>query len=344
MPHDSPGFWGGFYDSVNPNSADYAPKGTSRGADTLANAALETQYLHYMSDEKKLRYATSIGKDELLDHDGDVAVSIMLNQFHPSSDDAKRRNASQLRVDTSQVHPFMNLLSPLAWTAMASLQPDKAGKMPSLDQMGFKSDQVMNASSHILLTQGSGKMAVNISQAAKNSFFLKALNVMITGAKMVAPLVTLPAVSVPAMSAFSEALSYWENRTQFLINGNLVNAYATKDAMSDPELRSPSIGLLPGDYLIIAKKDAEKLHPVLDKMHIFQGYLVHQDSDLNQPIDKVITDSNIPDVTYATVKIGVAPATSSAGAKSSPYEPPSSSSTTTKKKTTTTTTPKKTEK
>jgi hypothetical protein len=78
----------------------------------------------------------------LLDHDGDVSVSILMNQFRPSSEDAKRRNASQLRVDTAQVHPFMNILSPLAWTAMASLQPDKAGKIPSLDQMGFKSDQV----------------------------------------------------------------------------------------------------------------------------------------------------------------------------------------------------------
>ena len=144
LPHSSPGFWNGFYDTANPSSPNYTPGGATRGSDSLVQPDLETQYLHYQSTDKRLRYATSIDKGELLDHDGDVSVSILMNQFRPSSADGKEKNASQLRVDTSQNHPFMNLLSPLAWTAMASLKPDKAGKIPSLDQLGFKSDQVMN--------------------------------------------------------------------------------------------------------------------------------------------------------------------------------------------------------
>jgi hypothetical protein len=109
------------------------------------------------------------------------------------------------------------------------------------------------------------------------------------------------------MSAFSEAFSYWEDRTQFLINGNLVNAAATQQAMDDPDLKSPLIGLLPGDYVVVAKKDADQLQAVLPKLHIFQGYLVHENTDLNQPIEKVLEDKNIPDITYATVKVGVSP-------------------------------------
>ncbi len=317
LPHSSTGFWGGFYDTVNPNSPDYGKPGATRGAESLSDPALETQYLHYLSDAKQLRYATAIDKSELLDHDGDVSVSILMNQFRPSSEDSKDKNASQLRVDTTQNHPFMNLLSPLAWSAMASLRPDKAGQIPPLDQLGFKSDQVMNSSSHILLTQGSGKVAVNISRAAKNSGFVKALGVMVEAAKMAAPFVALPAVSVPAMSAFSEAFSYWENRTQFLINGNLVNAAATQQAMDDPELHSPLIGLMAGDYVVVAKKDTDQLQAVLPQLRIFQGYLVHADTDLNQPLEQVLADKKIPDITYATVKVGVNPIDTSA-AKASP--------------------------
>ena len=68
-PHDSFDFWSGFYDSVDPHSSSYGTAG--RGATGgLADASLQTQYLHYHSDLGRLRYATDIEKNELLDHDG----------------------------------------------------------------------------------------------------------------------------------------------------------------------------------------------------------------------------------------------------------------------------------
>ena len=313
LPHDSPAFWGGFYDNVNPASPEYGKKVGTRGSASLADPSLDAQYLHYTSDEKRLRYATTIEQTELMDHSGDVAVSIVMNQFRPSVEDAKRRSASQLRVDATQNSPFMNLMSPLAWSSTASLKPDSSGSIPSLDKLGFQSDSVIHSSSHILLTKGGGRLAVNVSQAAKNSMFMKVMGAMIDAGNMVAPLISLPAVSTTAMSALSHAFSFWENRTQFLINGNLVNAYATKQAMDDPEIKSPAIGLIPGDYIVVAKKDTEKLQAALPKLHIFQGYLVHQDTDLNQPSNKFLADSRIPDITYATVKVGVKPLSSYIG-------------------------------
>ncbi len=304
LPHDSPAFWSGFFDVATQKNA------TARGADSLADEALETQYLHFHTDDRKLRYATAIHKDELLDHDGDTAISILLNQFHsPKDDKSQHTNASQLRVDVTQNHPIMNILAPLAWTSLASIAPDKAGKMPTLDQLHFKSDQVMNASSHILLTKGSGKLAVNISRAPKDSNFHKVLAVMIAGAKMAAPYIALPAVSVPAMAAFSEAFSYWENRTQFLINGNLTNVASTRSAAEDEEMRAPLIGLVPGDYLIVAKKDTDLLDKLLHRLQLHQGYLVHQDVDLNQQIEHIVADERNPEITYATVRIGIQPVT-----------------------------------
>ena len=128
LPHDSYSFWNGFYDSVNPYSADYGNKAASRGpTDQLPDPQAQTQYLHYDSDNKRLRYASDIEKEELLDHDGDVAVSIALAQFRPGAGETNLK-ASQLRIDTTQVHPFVNILTPLAWAAIASVAPNTGGQ------------------------------------------------------------------------------------------------------------------------------------------------------------------------------------------------------------------------
>jgi len=313
-PHDSYSFWNGFFDSVNPYSPSYGQKAAARGQeDQLPDPAAKTQYLHYKADEKKLRYATDIGKDELLDHPGDVSVSLGLTQYRPGTGESNV-HAAQLRVDTTQIHPFLNIFSPLAWTAIASLKPDKAGKIPSLDQLGFKSPQATQGTSKILLNQGAGKLAVNISKAAKTSTFVKALNVMIVGAKMVAPLVSLPAISVPALSTFTEVLSYWENRTKFLMAGNLTTAVATQQALDDPEREDHYIGLLSGDYLMVPQKYTGELAKELPNLELVQGYLVRKDADPNLPL-QTRAENTLPGITYASMCVGVQPLETAAAAK-----------------------------
>ncbi len=316
-PHDSYDFWNGFFDSVNPYSPNYGKKVATRGpAEQLPDPAAMTQYLHYKPDEKKLRYATDIGKEELLDHDGDVTVSIALSQYRPGSGE-KTEHASQLRVDATQVRPYMNIATPLAWTAIASLNPSKAGKIPSLDQLGFKSIQATQGTSKILLNQGSGKLAVNISKAAAKSKFVQALNVMISGAKMVAPLVSLPAISVPALSSFTEALSYWEERTKFLMAGNLTTAVATQQALADPEREDRYIGLISGDYLMIPQKHTADLAKELPNLDLVQGYLIRKDADQSVPLE-TRAQAAVQGITYATMRVGVTPLEASAAAKTAP--------------------------
>ena len=314
-PHDSYDFWNGFFDSVNPLSQNYGQKSASRGpADQLPDPAAETQYLHYKSDAKILRYATDISKDELLDHDGDVAVSIALSQYQPSnaSGDAGIR-AAQLRVDTTQIYPFMNIIAPLAWTAIASLEPNKAGKV-SLEQLGFKAPQAQQGTSKIMLTQGAGKLAVNVSKAAKTSIFVKALNIIMEGAKVAAPLVTLPAISVPALSAFTEVLSYWEDRTRFIMAGNLTTAVATQQALTDPDREDRYIGLVSGDYLMVPQMHTEELAKALPNLDLIQGYLVRKDADPSQPL-QVRAQNALPGITYASMKVSVSPLDASSSGK-----------------------------
>lgn len=317
-PHDSFDFWNGFFDSVNPMSRNYGQKSATRGPkDQLPDPEAQTQYLHYHSDEKRLRYATDIDKSELLDHDGDVAVSIALSQFHPGTGETDLK-ASQLRIDTTQIHAYRDIIAPLAWTAIASVEPNKAGKI-SMEQLGFKTPQAMQGTSKILLTQGTGKLAVNVSRAPTTSVFVKALNVIIKGAKIAAPLVTLPAISVPALSAFTEVMSYWEDRTKFLMAGNLMTAVATQQALGDPDREDHYICLMSGDYLMIPQKHTDELGKELPNLDLVQGYLVRKDADQNLPI-ATRAQNAVPGITYASMRVSVVPLDSSSMGKSASSE------------------------
>jgi len=310
-PHDSYKFWNGFFDSVNPLSPNYGQKAASRGpGDQLPDPAAQTQYLHYDTANKRLRYASDIKREELLDHDGDVSVNIALAQFRPAGGEPSV-HPSQLRVDTTQIHPIMGIVAPLAWSAIASLNPNKAGQV-SMDQLGFKSPQATQGTSRILLTGGTGKVAVNVSKAAQTSIFVKALNIMIQGAKIAAPIVSLPAISVPALSSFTEMLSYWEDRTRFVMAGNLTSAVATQQALDDPDRDPTYIGLTSGDYLMVPQRHVDELSKALPNLDLVQGYLVAKDADPNLPLAER-AQSAVPGITYATMRVGVQPAESIAG-------------------------------
>jgi hypothetical protein len=305
LPHDSYDFWNGFFDSVNPYSQNYGNKAATRGpADQLPDPQAQTQYLHYSTDKKRLRYATDIEKEELLDHDGDVSVNLAIAQYRPGGGEANLK-AAQLRIDTTQIKPLVNVGSPLAWAAIAAISPNTAGKI-SLSDMGFQSPQATSGTSKILLTKGSGKLAVNISKAAQQSLFMKALNIMIEGAKAAAPMVSLPAISVPALSTFTQALSYWEDRTRFLMSGNLTTAVATRQALEDSEREPHYIGLVPGDYLMVPLRHADELSKAMPNLDMAQGYLVAKDADPNLPLEQR-AQAAVPGVTYASMRVGVTP-------------------------------------
>ncbi|MGA2569237.1 MAG: hypothetical protein ABSF23_01845 [Terracidiphilus sp.] len=309
LPHDSYDFWNGFYDSVNPYSKNYGTKAATRGpADQLPDPKAQTQYLHYSAEKKHLRYASDIEKEELLDHDGDVTVSIAIAQYR-QGDGESNLKASQLRIDTTQIHPLINVAAPLAWAAIASIAPSTA-KSISLDDMGFRSVQATQGTSKILLTRGTGKLSVNISKAAQQSMFIKALNLMIQAGKAVAPLVSLPAISVPALSTFTEALSYWEDRTRFVMAGNLTTAVATKQALDDEDREPQYIGLIPGDYLMVPARHVDELAKAIPNLDLVQGYLVAKDADPNLPLARR-AEAAVPGVTYASMHVGVSPAPAS---------------------------------
>ena len=128
-------------------------------------------------------------------------------------------------------------------------------------------------------------------------------------------MVTLPAISVPALSAFTEVLSYWEDRTRFIMAGNLTTAVATQQALSDPDREDRYIGLVSGDYLMVPQKHTDELAKALPNLDLVQGYLVRKDADPNLPL-QVRAQNALPGITYASMHVSVSPLDASSSGKS----------------------------
>ena len=197
----------------------------------------------------------------------------------------------------------MNIIAPLAWTAIASLDAGQ-GRQGLARPARLQVAAGKQGTSKILLTQGTGKLAVNVSKAATTSVFVKALNVIMQGAKIAAPLVTLPAISVPALSAFTEALSYWEDRTRFLMAGNLTTAVATQQALersrSRRPLHRPALRRLPDGSAEAYRRSGQGIA----EPDLVQGYLVRKDADPNLPL-AVRAQNALPGITYASMRVSV---------------------------------------
>jgi hypothetical protein len=128
-------------------------------------------------------------------------------------------------------------------------------------------------------------------------------------------MLSLPAISVTALSRFTEVLSYWEDRTKFIMSGNLTTAVATQQALSDPEREAHYIGLLSGDYLMLPQKHTDELAKELPSLDLVQGLLVRKDADPNLPL-QTRAENAVPGITYASMRVSVQPLDASSKGKS----------------------------
>ena len=323
--HGSTEFWNQFYSPVDPT----VPK--SRGP-RVRVPPTERQVMFLHAGSNGLRYADDISEDELLDYPGDVQVSMVLGQFRPGSADQdylKHTQGSQLRVDCVQNKPYRDILAPLAWCAMASLKTNQAGKLPSLDSLGFNAPNAMSGVTKILLPGGIGKLAVNLYVTKGQSVVDKILKESLRLAPAVAQVMNFPAISVPALRTFSEIFGALEERSSFIMSSQLTDAVATKQAVSDPDRAATYLHLIAGEYVLIPKAHIDELKPHLSGLKLQQGYLVASDASENDPV-QTRADQAVPGVTYATLRISISPATGassganpSAGGDSGASAPPS---------------------
>jgi len=301
---DTTPFWGSFYEGLgNTKGKGHAatPKPAVPGKDV--------RYLYY--DNAGLRYSDQLKPQDLLDHEGDVAVSIVLGQFRPGATDAesiKALTSTQLRVDCVQTKPFMNLLAPAAWVALASLYTNKSGKLPSLETLGFQQPNLLSGENKVILPGGSGKFSVNVSCMTKESALHKILRNGVKIAGIVSPLVGFPAVSVPAMQAFTTIYSLLEQRASFIMSSPLIDAAATQDALKDPSFPPTFVPIKDGQYVMVPLDHTPMLAPKLQDLEINQGWLVDRTDKSSLPVDQKALHT-LPELTYLTLQMKIVPVT-----------------------------------
>jgi hypothetical protein len=288
-------FWGGFYE-------------TSRGIQkAAAGPTKDVRYLFF--DSEGLRYVDQLKRADLLFHNGDAVVNVSMGQFRPGTEDARsvrELTSSQLRIDCVQTKPFMDLLAPAAWVAMASLYTDKAGKLPSLQQLGFQQPNLMSGDNKVILPGGAGKFAVNVSSMSKESVLHKILRQGVNIAGTVSPLVGFPGMSLPAAKAFTAIYSLLEERASFIMSSGLIDAAATQQSMDHPGFPPQFIPLKTGEYVMIPRQHTDLIAEHLPFLELNQGYLIDRRQKSNLPVDQQAPQT-VPDLTYVSMKLAVSP-------------------------------------
>jgi hypothetical protein len=313
-------FWGGFFDDVDP-SKPHATMTRGPGGEATPEPIPEhvqdeklPRFFHY-ADKTGLRYAEKIDREELPKMDGAAVVSVSVSGFHSSQEDEHKigdATSAQLALHATQTRPMAQYIAPLAWASLASIFARSASiaKMPTIEQLnGATSDGSGGTSGNnrILLPGAEGKMALNLTLPDKHALLHKIISMGLQGAQLAAPLVTLPAISVPAIKAFTSFYNILVQNAGFIINSPLKDVVASYDAVDSGNMHSDALRLITGEYVIVPSHSTEALSSQMEGLKMLNGYLVPK--DLAASADPTTAaKASLPDVTYATLKVSVAPA------------------------------------
>jgi hypothetical protein len=314
-------FWGGFFDDVDPTKP-HATMTRGPGGEATPEPIPEhvqdeklPRFFHY-ADQTGLRYAEKIDREELPKMDGAAVVSVSVSGFHSSQEDEHKigdATSAQLALHATQTTPMAQYIAPLAWASLASIFARSASiaKMPTIEQLnGATSDGSGGTSGNnrILLPKSEGKMALNLTLPDKHALLHKIISMGLQGAQLAAPLVTLPAISVPAIKAFTSFYNILVQNAGFIINSPLKDVVASYGAVDSGNMHSDALRLITGEYVIVPAHSTAALSSQMEGLKMLNGYLVPK--DLAASADPTTAaKSSLPDVTYATLKVSVAPAT-----------------------------------
>src|SRR5580698_555584 len=311
-------FWGGFFDDVDPTKP-HSTGARGPGGEPMAQPipahiddAKLPRFFHY-DDTNGLRYAEKIERSELPRMDGAAVVSMSISGFRPSDADSKRigdASSAQLQLHATQTMPMAQYIAPLAWASLASVFRNQASKLPSVDQLNFVGEDGSTGTSgnnRILLPGAEGKLALNLTLPDKHSLLHKVISYGLQGAAIAAPLVALPAISVPAIKAFTSFYNILVQNAGFIINSPLKDVVASYDAVDSGNMHADALRLMTGSYIIVPASSTSTLSAKMNDLKLINGYLVPKTIAANED-PEVVAKNALPDVTYATIKVSVQPA------------------------------------
>jgi hypothetical protein len=313
-------FWGGFFDDVDP-SKPHATMTRGPGGEATPEPVPEhvqdeklPRFFHY-ADHSGLRFAEKIERDELPKLEGAAVLSVSVSGFHSSQEDFHKigdATSAQLQLHATQTTPMAQYIAPLAWASLASIFAGKASvtKLPTIEQLNAATSDGSGGTSgnnRILLPRAEGKMALNLTLPDKHALLHKIISMGLQGAQLAAPLVTLPAISVPAIKAFTSFYNILVQNAGFIINSPLKDVVASYDAVDSGNMHSDALRMITGEYVIVPAHSTSALSAQMEGLKMLNGYLVPKDLPANAD-PTTAAKAALPDVTYATLKVSVAPA------------------------------------
>jgi hypothetical protein len=292
-------YWSRFYDdTVSNKGPNDAP---------LAKRSRKTIYLHCADVGKDLQYADNLPRTACPAISGAVQVKLAISQYRPGTGDTSV-DTSHFRIDATQTFDYMNLIAPLSWATIASITPDKdISKLPTIDQLGFKEEAAAPSAGEnvkqVVLPSGVGKFAVNITRPADPQM-TKIVGTVSTAVTSVLSMMTLPAISVPAIKVFSALFGKWQSHGTVIMNGNLTPVIAT--SVTPPELTMPQdpMPLTNGYYLMFPQEHQEELTKEFPNLTVQNGFLVRKDAPSTDDLH-TRAKSAVQGVSYASLRVYV---------------------------------------
>jgi hypothetical protein len=298
-----------------------SPDQRSRGEGSKPpNPDRDVRFLHY-EETAGLRWAEDIKLQELPSFDDDAIITLELGGFRAGSLDTSRL----AKVRFAQMHLSCQRISgleffgPLAWATLATIYADKAKKLPAVTDMSALATPGAQAKSapaaaatpqvnRVLLSKGAGRISVNVSTTPPTSFLDKYLSTTVQVAKVVAPLLSFPAISLPALNAFYMFYGALEKALpeNFLLNTAQKDVVVTQQGKDNNSVSMNALKLMTGTYFLVPKAHETDLAKDMDKLAEAGGYLVPKDAPANTPPDARV-DLAVPNVSYVSLNVKVQP-------------------------------------
>lgn len=316
-------FWDAYF-----NEATRDPAVLSRGAtdNELIDPAKKVQLIHAGPDG--LRYPDTIADSELKP-DSDVVVTVNPGHFRPGPEDHKaiaRSKGCQVRLDWVQTRPIMNLIAPMAWAGLAAWSVEKQTESPikdvnnkvigtktsagpatpSLKDLDFRDPNDPNApvQNQVILMGGSGRMALNVRAVRVNRRLQSVLDKSVSYASIISPFFGFAPIAIPALRIFTELLGAVFNHEAVIMNSLPVQVLATRDSRKGPH-NSNSMKIVGGDFIAVPNNQTPDLKADMEKLRVVNGWLVHQDSDKNLPVEARAADKRVPPVSYMSMNLTI---------------------------------------
>jgi hypothetical protein len=270
-------------------------------------------------DSTKWIRANAISQSELLATDsqknphGDTNFKFRVNAVKFSTDDqnavGKIENGS-LRIDVGQAQSFGPSVGNLIWTAIGSIWPTVAGKLPATPAANFDPGTTWQTPSKVVpLPGGSGSLLWNFFVNKKPSILsqiIKTLQGALPTATIVAPLLGLPGYAVSAFAAFNKIFGAIPQTPTFLFQQQEWQDVVCTQAAAAANTLNPggSVGLIDGkQYIAVPTSQADSFFSEISmkKYVLTNGRIVLP----NDPIAETAAVKYFPNVTYATFGVSV---------------------------------------